>query len=446
MEPSLLAQLKRTWSGKRVLIAGVGLQGGGAGAVRFFSEMGADVALTDLRPRRFFREIVNTYRIAQARFGGHDRRDFLSADLIIRNPGMRADDPLLVLARRNGTPVHTEAAFIFDVLGRNRIIGITGTKGKSTTAALLHHVLRLRYRTELLGSPGTSGFTFLLSRRRPQWLVYELSNFMLEDLETSPHYALITNFLDDHRDRYNGGTRAYWKVKERIFAYQRAGDKIFLNREDAHSEHLADNIPSERLRWFGSRTVTEARAPLGSLSIGAVFALSRALGLDATAVTKRIRTFRGLEGRMQFIGAFGGVRFINDTAATNPAATAFSIAQICAHYLINPSRLIVIAGGADKRLDISTLARALAPARHRILLPGTATEKLVKILSRRQLSSTRALSMNKAVWAAVKWACRGDIVLLSPGAASFGLFQNEFDRGRAFVRAAKRFGKAPRQR
>lgn len=433
-----LSSLKKTWRGKRVLIAGVGLQGGGEGAVRFFSEMGAKITLTDLRPARFFNRITDKYHIAQTRFGKHDKRDFLSAELIVRNPGMCADDPLLILARARGVPVRTEASFVFEVFGADRIIGITGTKGKSTTAALISHVLGARYRTILLGSPGTSGFALLLSRQQPQWIIYELSNFMLEDLGASPRYAFITNFLNDHRNRYAGGLRAYWKVKERIFEYQRAGDKVFLNREDAHALRLAKKIPSKFLRWFGSRTVSGTAIPTTPLSIGAAYALSRMLGLEASTVTERIRTFHGLEGRMEFVGMFGGIHFINDSTATNPAAVRFSIAQICAYYRVAPSRLVVIAGGADKNLHISMLAKILAPVRCRVLLPGTATDKLAPLLSRQRLSFTRAATMDAAVSVSAKSALRGDIVLLSPGAASFGLFENEFERGRAFVQAAKR--------
>ena len=432
-----LRAFTRAWRGKRVLIAGVGTLGGGAGAARFFSRIGAKVILADLLPARHFSALVRKCRPVETHFGVFRQEDFLSADLIVRNPALYWKNPLLEKARAAGIRVCTEAEIFFSLYDRRRIIGVSGTKGKSTAAALLAHVIGATYRTALVGVPGSSALSLLLRRRMPEYVIYELSNFMLEDLSQSPRYAVLTNFLRDHLNRYNKSVRAYWQTKYRLFGFQRKSDKVFLCRKDSQSRIVARRLPKTRVRWFEAESLPPPHIPLSETSVGAAHAVARELGITDAAFYRRSKTFRALEGRTEEVGLFRGVRYINDSAATNPAAMRYSLALLRRHFGISYRRFIVIAGGTDKALAFGAMAPLLRRVKQAVLLPGDATVRIERLLRSSRIPYRRAADMSAAVRIAATSAHTGDVVVLSPGAASFGLFRNEFDRGRTFVRDVK---------
>lgn len=478
----------------RVLILGLGLypQGSGAASARFFARAGARVTVTDRKTRWELGGAVSRLRGLRIRFvlGRHLMEDPRRSDLVVRNPGVRADSPELRLARRLGIPVVSDISVFFRLCPAP-IVGVTGTRGKSTTTALLAEMLKGTGRRVFVGGNiQVSPLTFAGRVRKQDIVVLELSSWMLETLRgerRSPQVAVLTNVMRDHLNTYRG-MKEYAAAKASIFEFQDRDDVAVLNRDNALARGIGRSVAAQRF-WFSkksfpgengafvrdgwiivrdggaerrvARTMVVALAGEHNLENAlAAIAAAAALGVPAAHIKKTLRSFRGLHSRQEIIRRKGGIIWVNDTTATTPDATIAALRRFGAQGVLDYAplrsnnilrasepkarelrRIILIAGGADKKLDFAELAREVKRrAWHVFLLPGNATDMLLKELARARstVCAHRVASMREAVRAARAVARRGDIVILSPGAASFGLFQNEFDRGEQFVREVRR--------
>jgi UDP-N-acetylmuramoylalanine--D-glutamate ligase len=447
--------------GKRVTVMGLGARAGGLGVARYLAGVGACVTVTDLRTADELAAPIAELAGLPVRFalGGHDERDFTSerADIVVRNPGVRRNSPFLELARRNGVSVEMEMSIFLRACSAP-IIGITGTKGKTTTATLCAEMLRQwDERTVLAGNMGVSAVAEL-DRITPETpVVLELSSWQLEALDEhglAPAIAVLTNISEDHLDAYDGFAD-YAAVKRSIARYQRSSDSFIVNADDPEAIRELDSAPGRVVR-FGTSDRDEpgvwvesdhlirrdgtnataipvpARAPFlgGHQLLNAAAAAAAVLerGAPVEAVIAGLQAFGGVRNRMEVIAEIDGVTFINDTAATAPAAAIANIAGLSGR------RIHLIAGGHDKQADLTGLAEAIAAGTGTIqLLEGTATptlRTLIEECGRKDLDVFS--SMAAAVRSAARKALPGDVVLLSPGCASFGLFRDEFDRGDQF--------------
>lgn len=424
------------FSGKRVLIMGLGLHGGGVGAARFFARAGARVTATDLRRAPELAPSLRQLRGLDIRYilGRHRKRDFTTTHLVIKNPGVPDASPYLTAAQKAGVAVDTDVG-IFSKLCPAPLIGITGTKGKSTTAALIAACLRKRFRDVVLaGNIRVSVLDALPKIRPTTQVVLELSSWQLEGLTQhrySPHIAVITNILAEHLNRYPSFA-AYAQAKGVITRYQKPGDHLFIQRGDALVERVVEKTRAQIHFWSRRDQVPRGTRLLGEhnrMNLRAAQAVVRLLGVPKADIAAAFRRFRGLPGRLEKVGRVDGVTFINDTTATMPEA---AIAAIVA--MSKPP--IVITGGTDKRLDYRALGRVLRlRAKAVVLLAGSATEKLKRTFGR---GAPETRSLVEAVRIARRLAQPGDTVLFTPGAASFELFANEFDRGAQFVAVVKK--------
>jgi len=394
--------MKHFFTGKKVLLCGLGLQGGGEGVARFLVWSGARLTITDMKSEKELKGAVKRIGFQKAKFvlGRHQFSDFKNADLIVKNPGVPQNSPYIKYAKKLGKPIFSETQIFFGLVPREKIIGVTGTKGKTTAAMLIAHLLKKRFKIILVGNiPGRSALESLIGLKTlPDFFVYELSSFNLEGLKTSPKYAVITNIFPDHLNRYKNFAE-YKKAKENIFKHQVKGDFFWLNKPDV----------AEKVALF--------------------------LGVSSKDIEKRLKSFKLAEGRTEYLGEIKEVYVINDTAATNPGAAIFSIAQVERRFKVKPSRVILISGGADKNLKYAEFSKKIKGLKKVILLPGSASEKI------KLAKAIRVKTLKDAVLSAFKHAKKGDVIIFSPGAASFNMFKNEFDRGRAFnslIRGAKR--------
>jgi len=455
------------FAGKNVLIMGLGLHGGGAGAAAFFARAGARVTVTDLKSRR---ELLPSVReLAQFRgityhLGEHRPEDFRDTDYVVKNPGVRDDSRFLKIARTAGAAVLSDTEVFFRACPAP-IIGITGTKGKSTTTWLIGAFLKQEAKNKkqetrvwVGGNIRTSMLEFLPRVRQQDRVVLELSSFQLDALRRSrmsPHIAVITNIFPDHLNRY-ASTRAYAASKAGIFRFQKSGDYLFVNRGDVGLRRLARRAPGHVVFVDAERTLRPFRSVIRSSvpafhlpNITLAVAVAKRCGVEDDTIRVVLRRFRGIPGRMETVRTIRGVRYINDTTATNPTAATAAVRAVKPE--IEKGRLIVLAGGFDKGLPVREFSRALArDAATVIFLPGTATARMKSEITRHVSRITNhalrgagpeifhARSMREAVRIAHQNAKRGNMVLLSPGAASFGLFQHEFDRGDQFVREVRR--------
>lgn len=448
--------------GKKVLVMGLGLHGGGVETVKFLLKEGASVTVTDLRKRRDLApslKKLKKYRHIRYVLGKHRKSDFLKSDLVIKNPGVTPDSPYLVFAKRYGIPVTTDVGIFFRRFP-GKIIGVTGTRGKSTCAYLIWLLLqkKLRGRAHLGGNIRKSVLPILAGANQKDYAVLELSSFQLEDLaqerkgrapegggarpfQGRPEIAVITNILPDHLN-WHKTFKNYLRAKSYIFAFQKKGDYIFANPADetvrkmvknAHSQVIYPELP-QKLHELVSSKIGKHYEPVAALAL----AVAKHLGVPQKNALKELARFGGLPGREEEIAIRRGVRFINDTTSTIPEAALAALNR----FSNEKGNIILIAGGSDKKLNFKTLVKKIREkVKMLILLPGRASEKIkqgLKTMNYETQKIHRARSMEEAVKTARRLAQKGDRVILSPGAASFGLFLNEFDRGDKFVKEVLR--------
>ena len=449
--------------GKRVTLMGLGTRAGGVGVARYLTSQGAEVTVTDMRPPEALTEPLAMLVGLPIRFilGGHQERDFTprQADLIVRNPGVPRRAPLLELARAHGIPIEMEMSLFFRACPAP-IIGITGTKGKTTVSTLTGELLRSAFPDVVVaGNMGVSALEQLPRLHPEAPVVIELSSWQLEALiehGLAPRIAVLTLIAEDHLNTYDGFAD-YAATKRGITRYQRPGDWLIVNRDDpeawrAAGETAATVVPfgegdrgddgawqtREGLLWRQRSVETRWPRPASPALVGrhgarnALAAMAAALlaGVNADAIGHGLEAFRGVKDRMETVAELDGVTFINDTTATAPAATVAALDALSQA----AAQVHLLAGGADKGLDPSPLAEAAAHHHAKVyLFAGTATPALEVALREHGLTPCGPFAgMTEAVAAARREAKPGDIILLSPGCASFGLFRDEFDRGDHF--------------
>ncbi len=451
------------FTGKKILIMGLGLHGGGVGAARFFAKRGASLVITDLRTKvQLESSITKLKEFSKITYvlGEHRKSDFLQADLIVKNPGVPPVSPYIKLAQDRGIPVTTDLG-IFLRQCPAQIIGVTGTRGKSTTCFLMFRFLERyfkknkkdsRKRVFLGGNIRRSVLEFMDDVRSHDVVILELSSFQLDDilrdswkdeahLRKSPHIAVITNILRDHLN-WHGSMQSYISAKSVIFKYQDKEDILFANGSDPVVRRIATRAPGRvefpKLPANLKATVDKNLGSHYETSVALAVGIAKHFRVSPDIIRSTLTRFYGLPGRQELVGRIRGISFINDTTATIPDASIAAIKRFRKE--AKKSRLILIAGGSDKKLKFSDMARAIAAyVDSLVLLPGTATDALLRIVKKKKakkyVAIQMAASMDEAVNMAAYGAKKGDYILLSPGAASFGLFANEFDRGDKFVAA-----------
>lgn len=459
--------------GARALVMGLGTRQGGVGVARYLVAQGAEVTVTDLRTEADLAPALEELAGLPIRYvlGEHRAEDFERADLVVRNPAVPLDSPWLQRARAAGARIEMEMSLFFRACPAP-IVGITGTKGKTTTATLCAGILRVaRPDTVLAGNMGTSTLDALPGIRPDTSVVIELSSWQIEGLAEhglSPHVAVITNISEDHLNRYPS-MAAYVEAKRQIARYQGPDDWLVLNRDDPLAWEsrsagagcvvpfgMAGDAPAgafrdgDRLvwRWDGSEVELLRRdefpLPGDHAVTNALAAAAAAIlaGADPAQVRTGLLAATPVPHRQEIVATIDGVCYVNDTAATAPAAA------LAALDTFRGRPLVLIAGGAAKGADLGPMARRVAAeASAVVLLDGTATPDLHARL--RDAGAARISgphrSMEDAVRAAAELATPGGVVLLAPGCASFGLFRDEFERGEAFRAAVRALAGAARR-
>ena len=424
-------------SGCRAVVMGLGLHGGGVGVVQYLAAQGATVTVTDLRDEATLAPSLAALDGLPLRYvlGRHEARDFQDADLVVRNPAVPRDSPYLAQARAAGARIEMESGLFIGACASPFIAGVTGTKGKTTTTVLLSQMLAAAgHHVIAAGNLRVSMLSQLPEITPTTRVALELSSWQLEAFpphEYSPPLAVVTNVLPDHLNRY-AGMDDYAAAKEIDVRFQRRDDTAILNRDNTYTRAMGGRAPGTVV-WFSHDDALPGEAdapPRGAHqreNLAAAAAAARVWGADDGAIAAVVRDFRGVPHRQELVREWRGVRFINDTTATMPAATVACLETI-------PGPHVLLLGGADKRLDFADLAKALRDRadsiRGVVLLEGSATDRLQAALPRP--AAGRYGNLAQALAQAVTLARPGDAVILSPGCASFGMFQHEFERGEAF--------------
>jgi UDP-N-acetylmuramoylalanine--D-glutamate ligase len=440
--------------GKKVTVMGLGLLGRALGDIAFLAENGADLIVTDLKTEK---ELASSLAALSQfpniiyRLGGHTLEDFQNRDFILKAAGVPLDSPFIAEARRNDIPIEMSTS-LFAAFTQAMTIGVTGTRGKSTVTHLLYDILKNAYKdTEtkvFLGGnvKGVSTLPYLQETTRNDIVVMELDSWQLQgfgERKISPHIALFTTFLPDHLNYYKNDFKAYFADKANIFLNQKSNDVLIIGKtvaedsffhdyKDALKSHVVvadeQELPQDwQLKIPGNHNRGNA-----ALAIAA----ARELGLSLETIRETIESFTGVPGRLEFVKTWKDISFYNDTTATTPDATIVALAALGTATTNIRKNIILIMGGSDKTIDMSALLSHIPThVKNLIVLPGTGTTRIQSELESLGLPLQPVSSMEEAVKAAVAVAEAGDIILLSPAFASFGLFKNEFDRAEQFINA-----------
>jgi len=529
--------IRELFSGKKVTVMGLGLSGGGLGVTKWLASQGAKILVTDLKSRNELKKSLERLKGLPIEYvlGRHREKDFKNRDLIIQNPGVSSTSKFLKTARENKIPIETDISLFFK-LCPVPIIGITGTKGKSTTTALIGEIFFAEsrfasgerescFKTFVGGNIGRSPFEYLNQADVKMLeclnvkMILELSSFQLEGMERikkSPHLAVITNIYPDHLNRYRD-MKGYIDAKKNIFEYQGPEDFVILNYDNKIVRALAKGAPSQkyffskntnphklehefaRMDWNGAfvrdghiifrgKGKEERVCLISDIKLQGEHNLENILAAVTVAmicrvepkiICKVLKDFQGIPNRLELIKTINGVRYYNDTTATTPEATmaalvSFEQLKIMPIQHRHPDNffpisifklkeigipihrenknkksgknIALILGGRDKELNFEKLGKFIAESgqiKKIILLKHrayNASRKIFRVLKKYKLQYkiVFAFDLREAVLEAQKSASLGDIVLFSPGAASFGMFQNEFERGERFREEVKR--------
>ncbi len=434
----------------RVLV--VGLARTGVATALFCARHNAIVTATESRPESDLGDTPAKLREAGVtlELGGHTEKTFLAQDLIIPSPGVPADDHFLQAARSKGITIWSEIELAYRFL-EGKLIGITGSNGKTTTTTLIHHILKsASIPTILAGNVGTALISCVEEMKSDTITVVELSSFQLELLEKfRPDIGLFLNLTPDHLDRHKT-MEAYAGAKARIFENQTELDAAVLNADDPPTVHYAPKKP--QLFWFSRKQGVEqgaclrgddiiivhhgkeefvmkrAEIPLAGAhnleNVLAAVTAARLAGVDTVTIAEAVRNFAGVEHRLEFVAEIAGVRYFNDSKATNVDATLKAIDAF-------PGRILIILGGKDKGSDYTVLQKPLREKAILALLIGAAADKIEKQITG-SVAIERAVTLDRAVELAAHAAQPGDIVVLAPACASFDQFQNYEHRGHVF--------------
>jgi UDP-N-acetylmuramoylalanine--D-glutamate ligase len=441
-------------SGKRVTVAGAARSG--LAAAELLARRGAQVTLSDTRADAPAAETLTALGV-HLELGGHQTQTFTAADLVVLSPGVPPEQPVIMAARERGVPVIGEIELAFRWL-QGRVIAITGTKGKSTTTALTGRILEAAGFKVTVGGNIGAPLSAQVSESTPNTLhVVETSSFQLEQIDAfHPWIAVMLNFSPDHLDRHPT-VAAYAAAKARIFENQEPSDWAVINADDPvvlelarparaarhpfardtalstgtvvesgwivnrHPDRAEQLVPLDRIHLLGPHLLIDVMAAATVAAIA---------GAAPPAMASAVESFRGLEHAMELAGETRGVRFVNDSKATNVESALRSIESF-------HGGLVPIMGGRFKGGDLGLLRLPLAARAKAVVAIGEAAP-LMRDAFAGVVVVYQAESMEKAVRLAYELALPSGVVLLAPACASFDMFRDYAERGRMFKQEVER--------
>lgn len=427
------------FKGKKITVMGLGLLGRGVGDARFLASHGAELIITDLKSEEELQDSLaklKEFRDITYVLGEHRLEDFQGRDFILKAAGVPLDSVYIKEAVNNGIPVKMSASWFLE-LSNIPSVGVTGTRGKSTVTHMIAAILEEAQWPMLLGGNvrGVSTLSFLEEVAEGTIALLELDSWQLQGFggtKLSPNVSVFTTFLSDHMNYYKDDMVAYLADKANIFLYQDPEDTLVLGAQCAEQiqETYADRIRAHTVvagaHDFRSDWVLRIPGEHNRYNAALATEAARALDIDDEVIQKALENFTGVPGRLQLVHSKDGVDFYNDTTATTPDATIAALDALAHHH---DGSTILIMGGADKGLSMDTVLESVKQSvGYVVLLAGSGTERI-----RDELPGAPVFdSLEEAVQDAYAHASPGDVIVLSPAFASFGMFTNEYDRGDQF--------------
>lgn len=449
-------QLQR-WRDKSVGVLGLGREG--IEVVRFMLALGARVTVLDGSSAKQLPNYDLALKLgADFRLGKGYDQELQEFDVVVRSPGVPLDKPELKKALRKGVEVTSSTKIFFDLCPA-RIIGITGTKGKSTTTSLIAHLLTERGRKVWVGGNiGASPLPALSKMKPDDWVVMELSSFQLEDMQKSPQIAVFLETVPEHLDRHKTFAR-YLSAKQNIYKHQKKTDWLVTSIDFSSSRKAVRETKSKVFEYSAKHVLRRglyrdrdeivyrdiksgARSLIGNVYDGQLigkhnlynrlpaFAVALLVGVDAKKIITRANSFKPLPHRLQQVRKIGDVAFVDDSLATTPEAAESAI-------LAFPSEpKAIILGGVHKGGDMEKLAETIGLGGvEYVALIGASAKKLKTILKRKapKVETEIHPTFKGAIKSSYRAVKKGGVVLLSPACASFDMFKDAYDRGEKFI-------------
>lgn len=438
---SVMEPLREQFKNKKVLIVGLGLQGGGVGLVKFFAQLGARLKVTDLKRAEELKDSlkkIKKYDI-DLTLGQHLLEDFLWADIIFKGPSVPWDLPHLQKAVARGTPVEMEASF-FASHCPCPIIGVTGTRGKSTTSSMINEVMKKAgFSVSLAGNmAGTSTVALLEKVTAGDYVILELSSWQLSGFhrkKISPHISVFTNLYPDHLNFY-ANMNDYFNDKKAIYQYQKTGDSLVAHKS------LVNRIQPALNRQTIFTSGDEFKGKLQYLkgdhnydNAALAYQVGRVLKIEENKILNVITDFKPLPYRLDKIATIRSADIYNDSTSTTPIACQKAISAF------EGRGIILILGGNSKQLPVGELAVTINESVKKVvLLIGSFTDEIQILINKPKIVDETAYDdLQQAFDKAVSVSQPSDVILFSPAATSFAMFTNEFDRGEMFDKVVREY-------
>jgi len=446
---------KQQFKNKKITIMGLGILGRGLGYTKFLAESGADLIVTDLKSKKQLAisiKALNKFKNIKFVLGKHRLEDFKERDMIIKAAGVPRDSIYIKEAKKNKIPVEMDVSLFIKVAPEIIVIGITGTRGKSMTTAIIYKILKdnIKDKNIYLGGNvrGIATLPFLKKIKEGDIMVCELDSWQLQgfdEAKISPNISVFTTFMPDHMNYYNNSMKKYFNDKANIFKYQKKDDILIIRPEIKNL--IPKNIKSKKI-LINKKNIASWKFIVpgehNRENLACAIEVAKQFDISIAKIKKSVRNFRGLEGRLQLLKIYRGIKIYNDNNATTPTATTAGIEALSdvgrstsrTSNVRQIKKIILICGGSDKKLELKELVKSINKyCKEVITIPGTGTDKLLNL--NLKIESKKAKNLNEAVKLAVKSATRGDIILFSPAFASFGTFSNEYERNDLFIKIIK---------
>ncbi len=439
------------FKGKKVTLLGLGLLGRGVGDAKFLVKHGAELTVTDLKKEEELAESLKELeglKNIKLVLGRHELEDFRNADMIIKGAGVPLDSPYIKEASLHNIPVHMSTALFakfFTEQFKGTVVGVTGTRGKSTVSHLIYHILKESGKSVSIGGniQGVSTLSMIQEVKPNSIVVLEIDSWQLQGFgyeKMSPHISIFTTIFPDHMNYYKDDMDEYISDKASIFLYQSLedtliiGEQAFETIQKAYKDRIRSHIIKAETRNFPNDWFLKIPGEHNKMNALCAIEAAKVLGIPREDIKSALETFLGVAGRLELIGekrGVGDVKIYNDTTSTTPEAAISGLKALDPKNIRN---IILICGGADKNLDMAEFTReAKIHAKKIILLSGSGTLRIKDEF----LEAPVYDSLEEAVRNAFDGAEHGDIILFSPAFASFGMFKNEYDRGEKFNKIVK---------
>lgn len=443
----MIKNYKQQFKGKKITIMGLGLLGRGIGYTKFLAECGANLIVTDLKNKEQLSASLKALeKFPNIKFilGEHRLEDFRDRDMIMKAAGVPYDSIYLEEAKKNKIPVEMDVSLFAKTTGDVMIIGVTGTRGKSMTTTLIYEILKanekfLKKSVYIGGNiRGVATLPLLKKVKNGDILVCELDSWQLQgfgEAKISPSISVFTTFMPDHMNYYKDDMEKYFGDKSNIFKYQNQNDTLVI-LPDMNKMIKKENIKSKLIVVDKKNVDTwkfNVKGDHHRNNLACAVKVAEVLGIPETKIKKVVSKFEGLEGRLQLLKTYKGIKIYNDNNATTPEATIAGIEAL----KTNKKNIVLVCGGADKGLNLENFVKTVnTNCKNVVMIPGTGTERLI---ANYQLLITNEVGrdLKDIIKSALAQAKKGDIILFSPAFASFGMFNNEYERNDLFMKIIK---------